>query len=107
MISFEDFWKLHAPKPEYQPMRDYCRKIWDSLPPDKQDTIYRNIEYKKQNQLFVDYNPYYAIQKNGNPMRRKKQVLSMSAYYAQYGTTAETDGWRMENPTGNKVIYVK
>ena len=31
----------------------------------------------------------------------------MADYYAKYGTTSETDGWHMENPTGNKVIYVK
>ena len=43
--------------------------------------------------------------KNNN--QRQRQVLSMADYYAKYGTTSETDGWHMENPTGNKVIYVK
>jgi hypothetical protein len=39
------------------------------------------------------------------PIRR--ETLSYAAYYAKYGTTEERDGWHMENPTGNRVIYVK
>jgi len=53
----------------------------------------------------VDYNPYYAIQKNGNPPRQL--TLTMSQYYERYNTTAETDGWHQANPTGNQVIYIK
>ena len=37
----------------------------------------------------------------------RQQTLSFSDYYNRYGTTDETDGWHMANPTGNKVIYVK
>lgn len=37
----------------------------------------------------------------------KPQLLSYSEYYARYGTTEEKDGWKMENPTGQKVVYVK
>ena len=106
MISFEEFWILHAPMPEYQHMRNYCEKIWNSLPPEKQDIIYRTIEEKKKKNLFVDYNPYYAIQKNANPPRKSYQ-LSFADYYAKYGTTEPMDGWKQENPTGQRVIYVK
>ena len=55
---------------------------------------------------FVDYNPYFAIMKNSQLMSQR-QVLSYSDYYARFGTTEPRDGWHMENPTGNKVIYVK
>ena len=88
-------------------MHSYCKKIWDALPEEKQKLIYRNVEEKKKNNLFVDYNPLYAIQKNGNPPRPHQQVLSYADYYARFGTTEERDGWKMANPTGNRVIYVK
>ena len=106
MISFEQFWTLHDPRPEYRHMRRFCEKTWNSLPPDKQECIYRTIETKKTQNKFVDYNPYYAIQKNASPPRRTMQ-LSYNEYYARYGTTEEKDGWQMANPTGNKVIYIK
>ena len=36
--------------------------------------------------------------------RPRTQTLSFSEYYKLYGTTAERDGWKMTNPTGNQVI---
>ena len=33
--------------------------------------------------------------------------MSFNDYYAKYGTTEERDGWHQENPTGQRVIYVK
>ena len=105
MISFEQFWELHAPMAQYQPMRKFCEKIWNDLPPAKQEIIFANIRRKKEKHQFVDYNPYYAIQKNGNPPRQL--TLTMSQYYERYNTTAETDGWHQANPTGNQVIYIK
>ena len=58
----------------------------------------------------VNDNPYFAIEDTALELKAqapKRQVLSMTDYYAKYGTTSETDGWHMQNPTGNKVIYVK
>ena len=55
---------------------------------------------------FVDYNPYFAIMKNSQLMSQR-QEMSFNDYYAKYGTTEPRDGWHMENPTGNQVIYVK
>ena len=34
-------------------------------------------------------------------------TLSYKQYYARYGTTMELDGWKMENPTGQQVVYIK
>ena len=106
MFVFEDFWKLHNPMPEYAHMRRFCEKFWNTLPPDKQELICRSIEEKRKNNRFVDYNPYYAMQKNANPPKKTYQ-LSFAEYYKKFGTTEEQDGWHMENPTGQRVIYVK
>ena len=106
MFTFEEFWIMHNPRPEYRHMRRFCEKIWNDLPPEKQEIIYRAIENKKAKNQFVDYNPYYAIQKNANPPRRTFQ-LSFADYYARYHTTEARDGWHIANPTGEKVIYEK
>ena len=107
-MLFEDFWKMHDPSPEYQHMYNYCEKIWNALPEDKQQLIYDNVSYKKDNHLFVDYNPYYAIQKNGNPRRTRRQQMSYNEYYIKYGTTEEVDGWtRVFLPDKQTTIYVK
>ena len=104
-MDFEEFWKIHNPTSEYAHMENYCRKIWETLSPEKQQIICQNIRRKKEQGLFVDFNPYYAIQKNGTLPR--PQTLSFNDYYARYGTTEPRDGWKMANPTGQKVIYVK
>ena len=44
---------------------------------------------------------YRGEQDYGRP---RTQTLSFSEYYKLYGTTAERDGWKMTNPTGNQVI---
>ena len=47
MISFEQFWELHNPHPEYRQMRRFCEKTWNDLAPEKQELIYRTIADKK------------------------------------------------------------
>lgn len=49
-------------------------------------------------------NPYFFVQDYGRP---RTQTLSFNEYYKLYGTTAERDGWKMTNPTGNQIMYVK
>ena len=104
MRTFNELWDLLSPKAEYANRRRACYDLWNSLSEDRQDALYDTISDKLSKGKFVDYNPLFAM-KNNN--QRQRQVLSMADYYAKYGTTSETDGWHMENPTGNKVIYVK
>ena len=104
MRTFNELWDLLSPKAEYANRRRACYDLWNSLSEDRQDALYDTISDKLSNGKFVDDNPLFAM-KNNN--QRQRQVLSMADYYAKYGTTSETDGWHMENPTGNKVIYVK
>ena len=105
MYTFDDLWALLQPNRNYDPLKGKCRTLWDSFSPDKQQFIFERIEQKKNRKEFVDYNPLWAIEKNNVAPRR--QMLSMADYYVRYGTTEETDGWHMENPTGQQVIYVK
>ena len=49
-------------------------------------------------------NPYFFVQ---DFRVKRQQTLSFAEYYAKFGTTELRDGWKMENPTGEKVIYVK
>lgn len=34
-------------------------------------------------------------------------IISFDEYYKEFGTTVEQNGWKMINPTGNKVQYIK
>lgn len=105
MSTFVHIWALLSPKTEYTNLIKSCKTLWDSLPIETQRTIYRTIRKKKSENIFVDYNPLLAIRHN--MPQAKTEVLSYAEYYARYGTTAEVDGWKMANPTGQKVIYVK
>lgn len=104
MRTFNELWELLSPKAEYANRRRACYDLWNSLSENQQDALYDTISDKLSKGKFVDYNPLFAM-KNNN--QRQRQLLSMADYYAKYGTTSETDGWHMQNPTGNKVIYVK
>ena len=105
MSTFVYIWALLEPKLEYTNLMMKCKDLWDSFPLDKQRRIYRTIRNKKLEKKFVDYNPLLAIRNNIPLVRR--MTMSFNDYYNKYGTTEETDGWHMENPTGNKVIFVK
>ena len=106
MKTFIDIWELLSPKVEYANRRRACYELWNKLPENRQDALYETIRDKLSKGKFVDYNPLFAMKNNSQqPFRR--QVLSYADYYAKFGTTEERDGWKMENPTGNKVIFVK
>ena len=107
MCTFYEIWTLLEPKIEYANLINKCRELWESLSPEKQQEVFLKIEKKKLEHKFVDYNPLLALRNNANIRPKQKQTLSFADYYARYGTTAETDGWHMENPTGQQVIYVK
>ena len=92
MKTFEEIISLLDPEEKYNPVL-------------KQDFVYQAIKEKKERKEFVDFNPLFAIKRTYRAP--KPQIMSFNDYYAKYGTTEERDGWKMTNPTGNKVIYVK
>ena len=71
--------------------------------------MYDTINEARQRGDRINPNPYFAIEDVALQQKRKQppQVLSCAAYYARYHTTEERDGWKMENPTGQQVIYVR
>ena len=67
MINFSLVWQLLAPGSEYDGLKRSCERMWAGFPSKRQDLIYKTLQNKKSMGEFVDYNPYYAIQKNANP----------------------------------------
>ena len=81
------------------------RRYWATLTPQQQRQVFTTISTKIKEDKFVQYDPIRAIKEN---LRRvRSMTLSFDAYYSKFGTTEERDGWHMENPTGNQVIFVK
>ena len=108
-MEFIEIWKLLAPQGEYKRRLNVCQRLWQGYSVEMQERIYKAIS-EAMPKGEVNENPYFAIEDaalglKALPLRR--ETMTMDAYYKEYGTTSETDGWHMENPTGNKVIYVK
>ena len=106
MKTIDDIWQLLNPQGEFKRRRGACERIWQGYGQARQEEIYSIIEGKLQRGEFVNENPYFAIEDNAK-QRQRQQILSYADYYAKFGTTEEQDGWKMANPTGEKVIYVK
>lgn len=101
--DFETYWALFMPDANYENRRNATRIEWEACPQEKQQAI---ICWLRQHGAYKGRNPYFFIQ-DFRVRAPRQQVLSYAAYYAKYGTTLECDGWKMANPTGNQVIYVK
>lgn len=105
--TFEEIWKLLNPQGEFKRRRGACERLWQGYEAGKQEAIYKKIAGKLQRGEFVHQNPYFAIEDNSVDITPRKEILSFNDYYVRYGTTEPQDGWKMANPTGNKVIYVR
>ena len=101
--DFETYWSLFKPDEHFENRMDATRIEWEACALDKQQAI---IAWLRKHGAYRGRNPYFFIQ-DFRVMQPRQQVLSYAAYYAKYGTTLERDGWKMANPTGQKVIYVK
>ena len=100
MENFEVFWDLFDPDPEFNNRCRACRQLWEQKG-EQQQAI---LEFLRSGKQRSSRNPYYFL---ADFRVRRPQTMSYAEYYAKYGTTEERDGWKMENPTGQKVIYVK
>ena len=100
--QFNRFWYLFNVDEDLFPHRRVCTlRLWMEMPQEKRDTI---IEELTRNGPPPHRNPFFYVQDFG---QKRTQTLSYAEYYRRYGTTKERDGWHMENPTGQQVIYVK
>ena len=109
MSSFFSNWALLKPQGEYKRRYQACERLWSGYPPDLQRRIYDFIREAQQKGLQINPNPYFAIEDTALALQQQpyRRTLSYSEYYARYHTTEERDGWKMTNPTGQKVIYVR
>ena len=105
MFTFNNLWQLLYDHGATDKRKCDCAQLWDSLTPQQQQQLYSTISNKLQQDKFVHYDPLRAMRENIRQAR--KLVLSYAEYYAKYGTTEEQGGWKMTNPTGEQVIYVK
>ena len=107
--SFISMWALLKPQGEYKRRRRGCERLWESYDEATRQQVYDTIHAAHERGDRINPNPYFAIEDVVLQLKRKQplQILSYADYYKRYGTTEERGGWRMENPTGRKVIYVK
>ena len=101
IMDFELYWTLIGGDVNFSDRKAAAERAWNLCAPDKQLAI---ITWLRAHGKYPSRNPYFFIL---DFQAKKRQILSYADYYARFGTTEERDGWKMENPTGNKVIYVK
>ena len=105
MNDFQDLWQLLRSHGSSNKREEECARLWNSLEPSIRQRLYDAIRVKLEQHKFVHYDPIRAMKENLQAILYR--TLSFNEYYRRFGTTEEQDGWRMDNPTGNKVIYVK
>ena len=99
-FDFETYWEKIGGDIHFANRKAAAETEW-AKHPDKHQAI---ILWLEQHGTYPQRNPYFFIQ---DFKIRPVRTMSYADYYAKYGTTEERDGWKMVNPTGNKVIYVK
>ncbi len=104
---FETTWDALVENGSSRRNREATKRFWDTLSADQQSRAYERITRKVREGRFVQYDPIRAIKENIRNIPGTETQLSYNDYYARYGTTEEQAGWKMVNPTGHQVIYVK
>ena len=102
MEDFNLFWDLFNPDPEFANRNRATYSLWLQKSDKTKKAV---IEWlSKADKRPTTRNPYFFLLDFREP---RTQTLTFKEYYARFGTTLEQDGWRMTNPTGQQVIYVK
>ena len=100
-MDFEQYWTLIGGDDNFSSRKEAARTAWYAHP-DKQEAI---LKWLQAHGRYPGRNPYFFIL--DFQIKSGFQTLSHNDYYARYGTTEERGGWKMVNPTGQKVIYVR
>lgn len=108
-MDFNTMWQLLYDHGASAKKEEGTRRFWETLTDKEQQIAFTTITKKLKEKAFVNFDPIRAIRENIWQARSKPrtETLSFNDYYTRYGTTEERDGWKMENPTGEKVIYVR
>jgi hypothetical protein len=109
MYSIISVWALLNPQGEYKRRLRGCERLWEGYDEQTRKWVYESLKAAKEEGRWINPNPYFAIEDAAIAEQRKhrEETLSFNEYYAKYGTTEERGGWKMVNPTGQKVIYVR
>lgn len=100
-MDFNTYWTLIGGDTNFADRKAAAEKAWNLCAPEKQQAI---ITWLQNHGRYPGRNPYFFIL---DFQTKRRQTLTFQQYYSKFGTTEERDGWHMENPTGNRVIYVK
>ena len=117
-VTFIELWQLLHLSETFDTRGRYesCLAKWCRWDENKRAQISQHIAAKLQKGEFVNPNPCFALDDAAqwyetaqakSAAQNRPQTLSFNDYYAKYGTTEPRDGWKMTNPTGQQVIYVK
>lgn len=113
--TFDHIWALLAPTGDYLRRENACRRLWDTFDLERQREIYRRIRDKRRQGLFVNPNPYFAIDDNKDapqqlhytePVNYNGRPLSRSSeyYFADYNgkrglyKREDVEAYHMSNP---------
>ena len=107
MITFEELWTPLYEHGASAKKEEGTRRFWEGLRPEQQELVFTTITRRLEERKFVQYDPIRAIKEALQSRKKEQQTLSFNEYYERYHTTEEMDGWKMENPTGQQVVYVK
>ena len=99
-MDFNQFLTLFQPDREFTNRLGAAQRLWEQWTHAKQQAI---IAWLETHGAYKGRNPYFFIL----DFKPQQMQMSYKDYYAKYGTTEERDGWKMANPTGQQVIYIK
>lgn len=103
-MDFNTYWTLIGGDINFSNRKTAAEKAWSLCPPEKQQAI---ISWLQAHGQYPSRNPYFFIL-DFQVNKKRRQVMSFTDYYAKYGTTEETDGWKRQFiPEEQKTIYVK
>ena len=109
MYNFYSLWLLLNPQGEYKRRRRGCERLWAGYDEPTRQRVFETLSAAKQRGDWINPNPYFAMEDTaiGEGRKTRPQRPSYRDYYARFHTTEPLNGWQMQNPTGNQVIYVK
>ena len=100
-MDFITFWDTYNPDVEFANRRAATELEWNKCSPEKRQAI---MQWLQEHRPPKGRNPYFFVL----DFTVRRQILSFDAYYAQFGTTEEQNGWRrVFIKEQQKTVFVK